>query len=236
MTAKAVPANHDDEMPHHVGHRSRLKSRFLDGGADALPDYEMLELLLYLGIPRRDVKPLAKDLLKRFGDFGGVMAATPADLLSVDGMGESAVVALKSVASAAQRMMRLSVLNQPVLNTWDALLSYCHAMMAHEKIEQFRVLYLNRKNHLIADEVHQKGTIDQAAVFPREIVKRALELAATALVLVHNHPSGDPKPSDADVILTANVIGAAKPLGIVVHDHVIIAKSGHLSFKAHGLL
>jgi len=225
-----------DGPDQHSGHRARLKTRFLDGGADALPDYELLELLLFLGIPRRDVKPLAKALLHTFGSFNAVITARPMDLLAVDGMGESAVVALKSVAAAAQRLAQRHVLNQPVLDSWNNLVDYCHMAMAHEPVEQFRVLYLNRKNHLIRDEVHQTGTIDQAAVFPREIVKKALDHGATALILVHNHPSGDPTPSHTDIMLTANMIGAAKPLGITIHDHLIIARTGHSSLRAMGLI
>jgi DNA repair protein RadC len=224
------------EKPHYEGHRARLKSRFVDAGPQALADYELLELLLFMAIPRRDVKPLAKDLLKKFGGIENVFAADIDALQEVDGISEHAAIALKSVEAAAHRMMQASVMQQPVLSTWQRLLDYCHAVMAREKIEQFRVLYLNRKNILIADEIHQTGTVDQSAVFPREIVKSALSHGATAVILVHNHPSGDPTPSDADITLTHDMIRAMEPLGIVVHDHLIIAKTGHTSFKKSGLM
>lgn len=224
------------EALHHEGHRARLKGRFIDAGPQALADYELLELLLFMAIPRRDVKPLAKDLLKKFGTIDMVFAASIEDMQSVDGITESAAIALKSVEAAAKRMMQAGVMKQPVLSSWSRLIDYCHAVMAREKVEQFRVLYLNKKNLLIADEVHQTGTVDQSAVFPREIVKQALAHGATAIILVHNHPSGDPSPSDADLTLTHEIIRAMTPLGIVVHDHIIIAKTGHTSFKKTGLL
>ncbi len=222
--------------PHHEGHRARLKQRFLTGGAKAMADYELLELLLFMAIPRRDVKPLAKSLIARFGTLHGVFAAPVEQLTETEGVSETAAIALKSVEAAAHRMMQASLEKQPVLNSWSRLLDYCHAVMAQEKIEQFRVLYVNRKNLLIADEVHQRGTVDQSAVFPREIIKRALELGATALILVHNHPSGDPSPSDADITLTHEIIRAAEPLDITIHDHLIIARTGHASFKKLGLM
>lgn len=224
------------EKPHHEGHRARLKSRFVSAGPEALPDYELLELLLFMAIPRRDVKPLAKALLKRFGDIGGVFAASPENMQEVEGMTEGAAIALKAVDAAAARIAKSAVADRPVLSSWARLLDYCHTVMARESIEQFRVLYLNRKNALMADEVHQQGTVDQSAVFPREIVKRALAHAATAVILVHNHPSGDPTPSEADLILTQEIVRAMDPLGIVVHDHLIIARTGHISFKKEGLL
>lgn len=224
------------EALHHEGHRARLKGRFVTSGPQALADYELLELLLFMAIPRRDVKPLAKDLLKKFGGIDHVFAASIEDMQSVDGVTESAAIALKSVEAAAKRMMQAGVMKQPVLSSWSRLIDYCHAVMAREKVEQFRVLYLNKKNLLIADEVHQTGTVDQSAVFPREIVKQALAHGATAVILVHNHPSGDPSPSDADLTLTHEIIRAMDPLGIVVHDHLIIAKTGHTSFKKSGLL
>lgn len=224
------------EKPHHEGHRARLKSRFVSAGPEALPDYELLELLLFMAIPRRDVKPLAKALLKRFGDIGGVFAASPENMQEVEGMTEGAAIALKAVDAAAARIAKSAVADRPVLSSWQRLLDYCHTVMARESVEQFRVLYLNRKNALMADEVHQQGTVDQSAVFPREIVKRALAHAATAVILVHNHPSGDPTPSEADLILTQEIVRAMDPLGIVVHDHLIIARTGHISFKKEGLL
>jgi len=229
-------AAQEKEKPHYEGHRARLKARFIDAGAASLADYELLELLLFMAIPRRDVKPLAKDLLKHFGDLGAVFAASIDDLTEVDGMSESAAVALKTVEAAALRLAKTAVDKKPVFSSWARLLDYCHTAMAREKVEQFRVLYLNRKNALIADEVHQQGTVDQSAVFPREIVKRALAHGATAIILVHNHPSGDPTPSEADIVLTNEIMQTMGPLGIVVHDHLIIAKSGHTSFKKQGLL
>ncbi|MBU6234303.1 MAG: DNA repair protein RadC [Alphaproteobacteria bacterium] len=221
---------------HHEGHRARLKSRFLDAGPQALADYELLELLLFMAIPRRDVKPLAKALLARFGDIGAVFAAQPHDMLEVEGMTDGAVVALKAIDAAAARIGKAAVANKPVFSSYARVLDYCTTVMAREKVEQFRVLYLNRKNMLEADEVHQQGTVDQSAVFPREIVKRALAHGATAIILVHNHPSGDPTPSDADIELTGEIVRAMDPLGIVVHDHLIIARNGHTSFKKQGLL
>lgn len=222
--------------PTHAGHRERLKHRFTTAGPEALADYELLELLLFMAIPRRDVKPLAKDLLAHFGGIENIFAAPVETLMDVKGMTQGAAIALKSVQAVANRMMQASIIKQPVLSSWARLLDYCTAIMARESVEQFRVLYLNRKNLLIADEVHQTGTVDQSAVFPREIVKRALGLGATAVILVHNHPSGDPTPSDADITLTHELVRAFEPLGIVVHDHLIIAKTGHTSFKKTGLL
>lgn len=224
------------EPKHHEGHRARLKSRFTDVGPQALADYELLELLLFMAIPRRDVKPLAKSLLARFGDMGAVFAASLENLQEVEGMTEGAAIAIKTVDAAAARIAKSTIENQPILNSWQRLLDYCHTTMAREKVEQFRVLYLNRKNRLEADEVHQTGTVDSSAVFPREIVKRALAHGATAIILVHNHPSGDPTPSEADIILTNEIVRAMDPLGIVVHDHLIIARTGHTSFKKQGLL
>lgn len=224
------------EKPHHTGHRDRLRSRFVENGADALADYELLELLLFMAIPRRDVKPLAKDLIKKFGSIGNVFAASVDQLCEVGGVSATAAVALKSVEAAAHRMLKTGVEKQPVLSSWARLIDYCTARMAREKNEQFRVLYLNRKNVLIADEVHQHGTVDQAAVFPREIVARALATGATAVILVHNHPSGDPSPSDLDITLTHDIIRAMEPLDITVHDHLIIARTGHTSFKQLGLI
>lgn len=224
------------EAPNHSGHRARLKARFIEAGPKALADYELLELLLFMAIPRRDVKPLAKALLKRFGDIGNVFAASPENLQEIEGMTESAAIALKAVEAASARIAKSNIENMPILNSWQRVLDYCHTAMAREKVEQFRVLYLNRKNMLEADEVHQQGTVDSSAVFPREIVKRALAHGATAVILVHNHPSGDPTPSEADLILTQEIVRAMDPLGIVVHDHLIIARTGHTSFKKSGLL
>lgn len=224
------------EVPHHAGHRERLRQRFLSAGPDSLADYELLELLLFMAIPRRDVKPLAKTLLDRFGSFSGVITASESDLLKVKGLSETSVAALKAVAAAATRLLRSHAHAKPLLTSWQALIDYCHAAMAHEEREQFRVLFLNKKNMLIADEVQQTGTVDHTPVYPREVIKRALELGATALILVHNHPSGDPTPSRSDIEMTQEIIRAAEALGVTVHDHIVISKSGHISFKTLGLL
>lgn len=220
----------------HAGHRERLRERFLTAGADALPDYELLELVLFLAQPRLDVKPLAKALIRRFGSFAEAISAEPRALAEVEGVGDAAVAALKTVQAAAVRLARGSVLERPVLGNWQKLLDYCRSAMAYEPTERFRVLYLNRKNALIADEVQQKGTVDHTPVYPREVVKRALELGATALIMVHNHPSGDAEPSKADIEMTKEVRDAAAKLGIVLHDHIVISRQGHSSFKALGLL
>jgi DNA repair protein RadC len=225
-----------ESVPDHVGHRKRLKERFRKGGADALPDYELLELLLFSAIPRRDVKPLAKRLIGRFGSFAEVINA-PEDLLCEDDeVGDSVITELRLVRAAALRMMRGHVIDRPVLSTWTAVLDYCRAAMAFEAREQFRVLFLDKRNRVIADEVQGQGTVDHTPVYVREVVKRALEHSATAIILVHNHPSGDPTPSRADVEMTKQIVAAAKNLNIAVHDHVIVGKSGHASFKGLGLL
>jgi DNA repair protein RadC len=218
------------------GHRDRLRVRFVNGGADALPDYELLELVLFAAIPRRDVKPLAKGLLARFGSLADVIAAPRERLLEIDGIGESVVTQLKVVEAAALLLSRTKLIGKPALNSWQALLDYCKAAMARTVCEEFRIFFLDRKNILIADEVQSAGTIDHTPVYPREIVKRALELSASALILVHNHPSGDPTPSHADLDMTRDVAAAAKPLGIAIHDHLVIGRSGHASFKSLGLL
>jgi DNA repair protein RadC len=217
-------------------HRARLRERFMQGGATAMPDYELLELVLFRAIPRQDVKPLARRLIELFGDFNRVLTAAPARLRQVDGVGEAVITELKVVEAAAQRMARAKVLNRPVLSGWDALLDYCHTAMAHRDIEQFRVLYLDRKNVLIADEEQARGTVDHVPVYPREIIRRALELNASALILVHNHPSGDPTPSDSDIAMTARIAQAADSMGITIHDHLIIGKSRELSFRSQGIL
>lgn len=222
--------------PHYHGHRDRLRSRFLEGGVAALADYELVELLLFLGISRRDVKPLAKALLARFGSFSGVVTAEIEALRGVKGMTEGAVVALKLAQAAATVLARQTVMDQPVLSSWQALLDYCRTAMAHEAREQFRVLFLNQKNMLIADEVQQVGTVNHTPVYPREVIKRALELSASAIILAHNHPSGDPSPSRDDIAMTREIIEAGKRLGVTVHDHIIIGKSGHSSFKSMGLI
>jgi DNA repair protein RadC len=217
-------------------HRARLRQRFSDGGAAAMPDYELLELVLFRAIPRQDVKPLARKLIDEFGDFNRVLAAAPERLARVPGVGAAVALELKIVEAAAHRMARARVLNRHVLSSWDALLDYCRTAMAHRETEEFRVLYLDRKNVLIADEAQGRGTVDHVPVYPREVVRRALDLNATALILVHNHPSGNPEPSETDIAMTARIADAAAALGIVVHDHLVIGKAAHVSFRAEGLL
>jgi DNA repair protein RadC len=217
-------------------HRARLRERFMVGGADALPDYEMLELVLFRAIPRRDVKPLARRLLETFGDFNAVLSAPAARLAEIPGAGRAVVTELKIVEAAAHRLARSRVLQKQVVSSWDALLAYCQTAMAHRDIEQFRILFLDRKNVLIADEPQARGTVDHVPVYPREVIKRALELNASALILVHNHPSGDPTPSEADIAMTDQVRMAADVMGITLHDHLVIGKSTELSFRAEGLL
>ena len=222
--------------PHYLGHRDRLRERFLSGGADALLDYEMLELVLFAAIPRRDVKPLVKTLIARFGGFAEVIAAPRERLMEIDGIGESVVTHLKVIEAAALRLAKTRLIGRPALSSWTALLDYCAAAMARSEREEFRVLFLDRKNVLIADEVQSAGTIDHTPVYPREIIKRALEHSASAMILVHNHPSGDPTPSRADIEMTREIAAAAKPLNIAVHDHLVIGRGGHASFKSLGLL
>ena len=234
---ESTPEPLSGKLPSYIAdHRKRLRARFMDGGATAMPDYELLELLLFRSIPRQDVKPLARLLLDTFGDFGRVVSASPARLALVKGVGESVIQDLKIVEASAQRLMRSKVLHRPILSSWDALLDYCHTAMAHRETEQFRILFLDRKNVLIADEEQAKGTVDHVPVYPREVVKRALELNASAIILVHNHPSGDPTPSQADISMTTQVQEAAQVLGVALHDHLIIGKSRELSFRSEGYL
>lgn len=208
----------------------------MNGGADALPDYEMLEMVLFAAIPRGDLKPLAKDLLARFGSFAEVISAPRERLLEVKGVGKAVIAQLKMVEAAALRLSKTKLLGRPALSSWSALLDYVTAAMARTAHEEFRVLFLDRKNALIADEVQGQGTVDHTPVYPREIVKRALELSASAVILVHNHPSGDPTPSKADIEMTREIANAAKALRIGVHDHIVVARGGILSFKSLGLL
>ena len=222
--------------PPHTGHRARLRERFLKGGADALADYELLEMLLFLAHPRADTKPLAKRLIARFGSFAGVLSAEAARIMDVDGAGETTIAAIKIARAAAERLARAEARKESVLSSWPALTDYVRVAMAREPREQFRVLFLNRKNILIADEIQGQGTVDHTPLYPREVVKRALELGATAVILVHNHPSGDPTPSKADIEMTREVRDAAQKLGIALHDHVIVAKRGIKSFREMGLL
>ena len=224
-------------LPSYISdHRARLRARFREGGATALPDYELLELLLFRALARQDTKPLARALLDRFGDFNRVLSAPPEQLATVRGVGEAVITELKLVEAAAHRMARARVLQRHVISSWDAVLDYCHTTMSHRETEQFRVLYLDRKNILVADEEQARGTVDHVPVYPREVVKRALELNASALILVHNHPSGDPTPSDSDIAMTEQIRAACQSLGITLHDHLIIGKSRELSFRSAGLL
>ncbi len=226
----------EKDTPHYHGHRDRLRERFLSGGPDALPDYELLELILFMAIPRRDVKPLAKELILKFGNLAGVLNAPVSALEKFDGLSENTVIALKSIQAAAHRMLKQDIMNRPVLNSWARLMDYCQATMAHETKEHFRILFLNKKNELIADEIQQSGTVDHTPVYTREVIKRTLELDATAIILCHNHPSGDPKPSQDDIVMTNAIVEAASAMNIVVHDHIIVSKKGTSSFRALGLI
>lgn len=224
------------EKPHFHGHRERLRERFVASGGDALPDYELLELLLFRSLPRQDTKPVAKALIDKFGSFAEVLSADPKRLQEVKGIGEKVATELKLVHAAAIRLAQAEAVERTKIGSWSGLIAYCRAAMAYETTEQFRILFLDRKNQIIADEVQQQGTVDHTPVYPREVVKRALELSSTAIILVHNHPSGDPTPSRADIDMTAKIIEAAEKLGITVHDHVIVGRDGHASFKALGLI
>jgi DNA repair protein RadC len=222
-------------LPHYYGHRQRLRERMMAAGPESLPDYELLEMLLFAAYRRGDVKPLAKSLLAQFGGFGEVMSAEP-EALTAAGLNLPGITALKSVREAALRLMRVELQDQPVLNSWDKLIDYCAAQVVHNKIEEFHILFLDRKNVLIRHERQQRGTVDHTPVYPREVVKRALELNASALILVHNHPSGDPTPSKADIAVTQEIKQAAGPLGVVLHDHVIIGRNRHISLRDLGLI
>ncbi len=224
------------EKPHYHNHRARLRDRFMSAGGGALADYEMLELILFRAIPRQDVKPLAKRLLDRFGDFNRVISAPTARLTEVQGVGSAVVQELKIVEAAAHRLGQAKVLGTNAISSWAALMDYCKTTMAHRETEQFRILFLDRKNILIADEEQAKGTVDHVPVYPREVAKRALELNASALILVHNHPSGDPTPSQADISMTQKIQMAVEALNITLHDHIIIGKETDLSFKSEGLI
>ena len=219
-----------------AGHRRRLRARFMSGGGEKMPDYELIEMVLFAALPRGDAKPLAKRLLKRFGSFADALAAPSEKLTEVEGMGDAAVAALKVVEAAAQRLGQASVMERPVLSSWDRLIEYCRMRVGRAEREHFRVLFLNRKNVLIADEEQQRGTVDHTPVYPREVVKRALELGASAIIMLHNHPSGDPAPSKGDIEMTHDIRETAARLDICLHDHVIVSCGGHCSFKAMGLL
>jgi DNA repair protein RadC len=224
------------ETPHYHGHRERLRERFYGAGPEALSDYELLEMALFPALPRRDTKPLAKALLKRFGSFAEVIHAPEARLREVDGIGDASITQLKLMAAAASRVAKGEIRRSIALSSWNDVIAYCRTGMAFADKEQFRILFLDKRNQLIADEVQQTGTVDHTPVYPREVIKRALELSATAIILVHNHPSGDPTPSQADIQMTKAIVDIAAPLGISVHDHIIVGKNGHASLKGLRLM
>ena len=226
----------EPEPPHYHGHRERLRERFYSAGPDALSDYELLEMALYPALPRRDTKPLAKALIKTFGSFAEVVHAPVARLREIDGIGDASIHQIKLIAAAAHRVAKGEVKGRNALSSFNEVIDYCRSSMAFADKEQFRLLFLDKRNQLIADEVQQTGTVDHTPVYPREVVKRALELSATALILVHNHPSGDPSPSQADIQMTKAIIDVAKPLGIAVHDHIIVGRNGHASLKGMRLI
>ena len=234
--AKPAKGFEDAAPPQHLGHRERLRDRFMTGGANAVPDYELLEMVLFRAVTRGDTKPLAKTLIARFGSFAEVISAPVNLLMEVKGVGPAVVTELKLIRAAALRLAKGEVVNRPVLGTWQSILDYCRAAMAFEDIEQFRILFLDKKNQLIADEVQQHGTVDHTPVYTREVMKRALELAASAIILVHKHPSGDPTPSLADIDMTKKIIQAGEKMNILVHDHIIIGRKGHVSFRSLTLI
>ncbi|MEA2883322.1 MAG: repair protein RadC [Bradyrhizobium sp.] len=225
-----------DDEPHYHGHRERLRQRFRSAGADALSDYELMEMVLFRALPRRDVKPLAKSLIAKFGSFAEVVHAPVARLREINGLGEAAITEIKLVAAATSRVARGQLKTRAMLSSWADLIDYCRTAMAFADKEQLRVLFLDKRNQLISDELQQTGTVDHTPVYPREVIKRALELSATAIILVHNHPSGDPTPSQADIQMTRAIIDIATPLGIVLHDHIIVGKNGHASLKGMKLI
>jgi DNA repair protein RadC len=236
MADKTPPESGKEQTPHYHGHRARLRQRFRDAGPAALSDYELMELVLFRAVPQRDVKELAKTLVARFGSFAEAVNAPPERLAEIKGVGEAIVTELKLVAAAAHRVAKGEVGRREVLSSWQAVIDYCRTAMAFADKEQFRILFLDKRNQLIADELQQTGTVDHTPVYPREVVKRALELSATAVVLVHNHPSGDPTPSQADIQMTKHIAEIAAPLGVAVHDHIIVGKQGHASLKAMKLI
>jgi DNA repair protein RadC len=237
MPTKASDTNSESsEEPHYHGHRERLRERFHSAGPEALSDYELLELALFASIPRRDTKPIAKALLKKFGSFAEVIHAPIARLREIDGIGDASINQIKLIAAAASRITKGELKARTALSSWNDVIDYCRTSMAFADKEQFRLLFLDKRNQLIADEVQQTGTVDHTPVYPREVIKRALELSATAIILVHNHPSGDPTPSQADIHMTKAIIDIATPLGISVHDHIIVGKNGHASMKGLRLI
>lgn len=233
---KATGTSKPEPIAHYHGHRERLRTKYRDHGDTALADYEVLELMLFRLIPRRDTKPVAKALIDRFGTLAGVFGAPASLLQEVKGVGEAVALDLKLIATVGQRMLKSELRGKQVLSSWSSVIDYCRAAMAYESREQFRILFLDKRNALIADEVQGQGTVDHTPVYPREVVRRALELSATAIILVHNHPSGDPTPSRADIDMTKTIVDTAKPLGITVHDHIIIGRDGHVSFKGLRLI
>lgn len=236
LDAGAGPSATSDDSPHYHGHRERLRARFADAGADALADYELLELTLFRAIPRRDVKPLAKALIRRFGSFAEVLSAEPDRLAEIEGVSAGVVADLKLIEAAGRRLARGAIAARPLLSSWSALIEYLRATMAFASREEFRVLFLDKRNHLIADEVQGRGTVDHTPVYPREVARRGLALSATAIILAHNHPSGDPAPSAADIRMTREIVSVLDPLGIIVHDHVILGREGHASLKGLKLI
>ncbi len=234
--ANARDEPEDTETPHYLGHRERLRERFHSAGADALSDYELLEMVLFAALPRRDMKPLAKKLIAKFGSFAEVIHAPETRLREIKGVGDATINDLKLIAAAAHRIARGEMKQRTALSSWNDVIDYCRISMAFADKEQFRILFLDKRNQLIADEVQQTGTVDHTPVYPREVIKRALELSATAIILVHNHPSGDPTPSQADIQMTKAIIDIAAPLGISVHDHIIVGKNGHASLKGLKLI
>lgn len=232
-----VDSSASTRLPSYLrDHRKRLRERFLSGGSAACAEYELLELLLFRAIPRQDVKPLARQLIEMFGDLNAVITAPVGRLRSIPGVGDSIITELKLTEACAHRMARARIMDRPVISGWQALLDYCHTAMSHRETEQVRVMFLDRKNILIADEAQGEGTVDHVPVYPREVIRRALELNASALILVHNHPSGDPSPSQADIAMTEAIRAAAEVLSITLHDHIIIGKSRELSFRSEGYL
>lgn len=223
-------------QPLYSGHRQRLRDRFRKAGAEALPDYELLEMVLFRALPRRDTKNLAKQLLARFGSFAGVINAPDARLKEISGVGDAVITELRLIRAAALRLMKGEIATTPLLSSWNQVLDYLRVAQGFEQREMFRILFLDKKNHLIADEVQGQGTVDHTPVYIREVVKRALELSSTAIILVHNHPSGDPTPSRADIDMTRMIVEAGRPLGVAVHDHVIVGRGGYASFRALRLI
>ena len=236
MSDGAPRSDQDRGEDHRSGHRQRLRDRFLRAGREGLQDYELLELVLFRSIPQRDVKPLATDLLQQFGSFAEVIGASFQRLTQIRGLGEQTALDLKIIEAAGCELAKGAIPKREILSSWTAVIDYCRASMAYSEVEIFRILFLDKRNGLITDEIQQSGTVDHTPVYPREVVRRALELNASALILVHNHPSGDPTPSQADIKMTREIADIAKPLGVILHDHIIVGRNGHASLKGLGLL